>query len=331
MVQGMKYDVVTIGSAVWDVFMSVHDARELDVKEFSGSHGLCVPFGSKIEVERVAFASGGGATNAAATFARQGLSVANISVVGRDAHGRAILEELKHSGIDTKYMVARDGAETAYSVVLVSVGGERTILSYKGQGAHWDEVEILWDQFSAKWLYINSLGGSAQTLKSAYTWARMHGVHVATNPGARELHLGADLLAGYWKHADIVGLNQDEVAVLTGVASDDTDKLIQAFHALAPNICIMTNGSKGVTVCDGHTVYEAGIPTWQIVERTGAGDAFHSAFTVEFMKSGSIEKAIQLATANSTSVVQVYGAKAGILSAGDIGPWPLVEVRKRRM
>jgi sugar/nucleoside kinase (ribokinase family) len=327
----MKYDVITIGSAVWDVCISVHDARDLKTKEFAVGHGLCLPMGSKINVDRVVFASGGGATNAAVTFARQDMSVANVSAVGRDSHGQAILEELKGYKVDTKYMVARDGSDTAYSVILVSAGGERTILSYKGQGAHLDEVEIPWDQLSSQWIYINSLGGSAQTLQDAYTWAQVHGVHVATNPGALELELGAGVLAGYWKHADIVGLNQEEVAGLTGVAYDDSEKLIRALHALAPHICIMTNGSKGVLVCDGEYIYEAGIPAWEVVERTGAGDAFHAAFTAEFARSGSIEKAIQLATANSTSVVMQYGAKAGILAKGDMGPWPLVEVRKRRL
>ena len=63
-----------------------------------------------------------------------------------------------------------------------------------------------------------------------------------------------------------------------------------------------------------------------VKERTGSGDAFVSGFVSEYMRSGDIEKAIQLATANASSVVTQYGGKAGILKTGDMGPWPLVEV-----
>jgi sugar/nucleoside kinase (ribokinase family) len=81
-------------------------------------------------------------------------------------------------------------------------------------------------------------------------------------------------------------------------------------------------------VSDGTHRYSAGIPNRDVVERTGAGDAFHSAFIAEFMRSGSIEKSIQLGTANSTSVVMHYGAKEGILQKGDIGAQPLVRVER---
>ncbi|MEK9158079.1 MAG: PfkB family carbohydrate kinase, partial [Patescibacteria group bacterium] len=64
----------------------------------------------------------------------------------------------------------------------------------------------------------------------------------------------------------------------------------------------------------------------KVIDRTGAGDAFASAFVAEYSRSGDIPKSIQLATANASSVVTQYGAKAGILRAGDNGPWPLVEV-----
>ena len=70
------------------------------------------------------------------------------------------------------------------------------------------------------------------------------------------------------------------------------------------------------------------MPDSPIVERTGAGDAFGSGFVSEYVRSGDIKKAIQFATANASSVVAQFGAKAGILKSGDWGPWPLVEVKE---
>ena len=63
-----------------------------------------------------------------------------------------------------------------------------------------------------------------------------------------------------------------------------------------------------------------------MVERTGAGDAWCSGFVSELIKNGDMIKAIQFATANASSVVTKFGARAGILKEGDWGQWPLVEV-----
>ena len=81
-------------------------------------------------------------------------------------------------------------------------------------------------------------------------------------------------------------------------------------------------------VSDQKNIYRAGIPDSPKVERTGAGDAFVSGFTAQYILSnGDITKSIQFATANASSVVAQYGPKAGILHKGDWGLWPLVEVK----
>ena len=95
---------------------------------------------------------------------------------------------------------------------------------------------------------------------------------------------------------------------------------------LIDGIFVMTKGPEGMAVSDGKNIYRAGVPDSPVVERTGAGDASCSGFIAEYMRSGSIEKAIQFATANASSVVTQYGAKAGILKKGDWGEWPLVKV-----
>jgi sugar/nucleoside kinase (ribokinase family) len=132
-----------------------------------------------------------------------------------------------------------------------------------------------------------------------------------------------------WKHFDIVGMNQEEAAAMTGIPYEQEDRVFKAMDEAIGGIFIMTKGSVGVSVSDGSWLYEAGIPNKEVIERTGSGDAFHSGFLSEFIRSGSIEKAIQAGTANASSVVMHYGAKNGILRAGDSGAFVPIEVRKR--
>lgn len=311
--------------------MSADTFKIVENGDFSVGKGICLPFGSKVQIQKIVFTSGGGGTNAAVTFARQGFSTACVGVIGSDPNGSAILDELRREGVDGKYFQIRNEDITAYSVVLVGHGGERTILSYKGEGTHWDAETIPWKRLESKWMYINSLGGHVEMLERIVSHAREHSIHLASNPGPQELALGMERLKPLWKSFDIIGMNQEEAAVLTGIPYNQPEQIFKAMDDAIGGIFILTRGLEGVMISDGRTIFSAGVPNADVVERTGSGDAFHSAFLAEFIRSGSIEKAIQMATANATSVVMQFGAKAGILRAGDIGPWPLVQVQKRAL
>ncbi len=325
------YDIVSIGSATQDVVLSADGIKIIENGDFNVGKGLCLPFGSKVQIQKIVFASGGGGTNAAVTFARQGMKTACVGVIGSDANGAALLDELRREGVDGKYFQIHHDDITAYSVILVGEGGERTILSYKGGGIHWQADAVPWERLRAKWFYVNSLGGHLDMLERIVQFAQDNGIHLASNPGPKEMELGLERLIPLWKHFDIIGMNQEEAAALTGIAYDKPEEIFKAMDKAIGGIFIMTKGQEGTIVSDGRNLYSAGIPVKEVVERTGSGDAFHSGFLAEFIRSGSIEKAVQIGTANATSVVMHYGAKEGILRKNDIGRWPLVQVEKKSL
>ena len=323
------FDVITIGSASRDVFLNTSDFTIVDGKQFVTGEGLCLPSGVKIEIKKVVFATGGGGTNTAVTFARQGLKTACIGVIGSDINGAAIIEELARENVDTEYFQRHNDDMTAYSVILVQDGGERTILSYKGEGQHFQASIVPFDQLKSKWLFLDSLGGHYDLLTAAVDWAKNNNVKIATNPGSKELQHGLEKLKPFLQAASIVSMNQQEAGTLLGKDYQDVDGIFQAMDDIVKGVFVMTRGHDGVIVSDGTNRWSAGVPDSPIIERTGSGDAFISSFVSEYIRSGDISKSIQLATANASSVVTQYGGKAGILKKGDIGPWPLVEVSKK--
>src|SRR3989344_2961177 len=322
------YDIVAIGSATRDIFINADSFESIDISDFSIGKGLCFPLGSKIEIKKIVFTSGGGGTNSALTFARQGLSTACVGVIGNDLNGQEVLNELVKEGIETKYFQKHEDDFTAYSVILVDSLGERTILSYKGEGQHFDVNKIDFGQLQTKWLFLDSLGGHYDLLDKAISWAIANNVKIATNPGGKELDHGLEKLKQLLKNLSIVIMNQEEASRLTGIDYNKEEDIFKLMDKIVGSIFVMTKGPEGVVVSDGKNIYRAGIPNSPIVERTGAGDAFSSGFISEYIHSGDISKAIQFATANASSVVTQYGAKAGILKKDDWGPWPLVEVIK---
>jgi len=322
------FDVVSVGSATRDVLINAADFKSVDMADFSTGKGLCFPLGSKLEIKKIVFTSGGGGTNAAVTFGRQGLTTACVGVVGNDLNGQEVLNELAKEGVDTAYFQKHEDDFTAYSVILVDQSGERTILSYKGEGQHFDASKIPFDQLQTKWLFLDSLGGHYDLLEKAVSWAVANNVKLAANPGGKELDHGLEKLKPMLKNFSIVIMNQEEAAALTGIDYNKEEEIFKFMDEVIGGIFVMTKGPQGVVVSDGQNIYRAGVPDSPIVERTGAGDAFSSGFVSEYIRSGDISKAIQFATANASSVVIQYGGKAGILKKDDWGPWPLVDVIK---
>mgnify|MGYP001575545563 CR=1 FL=1 len=325
------YDIISIGSATRDVFIGLDEFKTIKSDDFISGKGLCLSLGSKLEIKKIVFTTGGGGTNAAVTFARQGLKTAGIGVVSQDSNGKEILAELEREGIDIQYFQKHEDDHTAYSVILVDKSGERTILSYKGEGQHFEFVEVPFDKLQSKWLFLDSLGGHYDLLEGAVNWAVKNDIKLAANPGSKELAHGIEKWKSLLKNFSIFWLNQEEAANLTGIDIKKEKEIFKYLDYLVDGICVMTKGPEGMVVSDGKTLYRAGVPDSPIVERTGAGDASCSGFIAEYIRSGDIIKAIQFGTANASSVVAQYGAKAGILNGGDTGPWPLVKVETEQL
>jgi len=324
------YDVITFGSSTRDVFVKIKEGgfRVVEEKDFVTGKGICYPLGSKVEVEELFFSPGGGGVNSAVTFARQGFNTAAVGVLANDIGGNEILKFLKDEGVETKmFLKSEGGLGTAYSLVLFSSSGERTILTYKGEGKNFDENKIKWDEVEAKWFYVDSLGGNLNLLEKIIETAKEKGVRIAMNPGGKTLEHGLDALRPYLDSIDILALNKEEAARLTGIDYENEKEIFKFMDEIVKGIFIMTKGPEGAVVSDGEKIYRVGAINREAVERTGAGDSFNSGFVAGYIQSdGDIEEALKLAMVNAENVVSYIGATKGILKKGDIGSGPLPEV-----
>ncbi|OGN05249.1 MAG: hypothetical protein A2831_02680 [Candidatus Yanofskybacteria bacterium RIFCSPHIGHO2_01_FULL_44_17] len=325
------FDIITIGSATRDVLLKAEGFELRKHTDSPTGAEQCFPLGSKIEIKEIVFTTGGGGTNAAVTFGRQGFKAACVGVVGSDMVGKEILAELKKERIKPLFQEHSDDM-TAYSTILVHSNAERTILSYKGEGQHFDLKKVPFGKLRAKWFYIDSLGGHYDLLEALVSYAVKNGIKIACNPGGKEIEHGIEKLKPLLSQIDIFITNKEEATQLLGEEkTESTEWILSGLQKAVKGIVVLTDGHNGVRVRMGDREFRAGIPDSPVVERTGAGDAFGSGLVSEYMRSDDIMKAIQFATANASSVVTKFGGKAGILKKGDWGPWPLVEVRESQI
>lgn len=334
------FDVITFGSATRDMFIISKNFQAIKSDDFISGKGLCVPSGAKVYVDDIFFASGGGATNTAATFALQGLKTACVTKVGEDTGGNAILDELKKLGVNIGFILKDKKFKTAYSIILSVPRGERTILVYQGACHELKKSDISWkDLEKTEWFYISGLSGkSAELFEPLINFAYENEIKIAVNPGEAQLKMGIDKLQPLLDKIDIFLVNKEEATKLTCLPYNAEKEIFKRLDVWVKGIAVMTKGPDGVMVSDGREIYSAGIPPSDILDRTGSGDAFCSGFVAGLIqktgresKQDTIKYAIALGTANATGTVQQLGAKNGLLKKGDWGKWKKVEVKSYRI
>ncbi len=335
------FDIITFGSATRDMFVVSKNFKTIRSDDFLTGKGVCAPAGSKIYVDEVVFASGGGATNVAATFALQGLKAACVTKVGADTGGSAILDELKKLGVNTGFILKDKKLKTAYSIVLSIPQKERTILVYEGACHQFKKEDISWQELKkTEWFYLSGLSGkSAELFEPLVNFAFENKIKIVVNPSEAQLKMGIDRLEPLLNKIDIFILNKEEASKLTCIPYNAEKEIFKRLDTWVKGIVVMSNGPEGVKVSDGRNIYEAGIPKSDLVDRTGSGDAFGSGFVAGLIQKtrgkkpdeAAIEYAIQLGTANATGTCQHLGAKNGLLKKGDWGEWERVKVKSYKI
>lgn len=342
------FDIITFGSATQDILVKPrkltvlkYDKKEAPRPEGPGSRSqsdieICFPMGSKIDVEDIKFYSGGGGTNTAATFALQGLKTAFCGAVGDDISGKKITDELKQLKIDSKLVLKTKEKPTNHSIIIFGNDTDRTIFAYRGAAELMGKNNIPWNKIKSKWIYLAPLTGSlCGSFQDIVDFAKKNNIKVACNPSITQLSLNN--FSEIAKKINILILNREEASFLTKMPlygeketgasfnkgarpSTQTDLSALVFkkiNELCPDITVMTKGGEGVVVSDGKNIYRAKPHIERkIVDTTGAGDAFGAGFVAEFIKTGDIEKAIQMGMGNSAGCLSEIGAKNGLLKKG---------------
>jgi len=311
--QRKAFDVVTIGAATRDVFVQSAHFERVRSTEAPDGWDACLPLGAKIPVDDILFETGGGATNAAVTFARFGFKTACISRVGKDIGGTEVFAQLKTEKINTRAIQIDPKKRTAYSIILLAGPGSRAIMTARGAAGDLQMDTVPWNTFSSSWIYLTSVTGNRPALKNIFSHAKETQTHIAWNPGGAEIDLGFKALLPWLMQCDVLSLNREEAAALANVSPRQLEDIIKKLGSLPRMALVITDGDRGAYAHSRGVTWRVPVLTGKRVNTTGAGDAFGSGFVASLMIDGNIQHALQVGTLNAFGVVTHMGAKAGIL------------------
>lgn len=331
------YDVISIGSATRDIFARAkgadihHSGHSISGKE------ACLPLGAKIDIDEFMTDTGGGAANTSVSFSHFGMKAAPVCRVGKDSAGEEIKKSLKNANVDILLVGTDQKTPTAHSIILLVPGGERTILVYRGASAI-DAAAIPWNQLRSRWLYISSLGGNLALLSRILKTAEERKMQVAWNPGGKEISFGIQKLSPFIRQTDVLIMNEEEARTLLSsrvptetsgrgdLASmtrllpppgrgrnDNFDTSLSHLRPLPRRALAITQGARGATAADAQKILHAPAFGKNVVNTTGAGDAFSAGFIAGLWKWDDLSLALRLGILNSGMCVTKMGAKNGLL------------------
>ncbi len=265
--------------------------------------------------------SGGSVANTVAGFANLGGSAAYIGKVRDDQLGSIFEHDMRSFGVDIRLEPASSGSPTARSHVLISADGQRTMQTYLGACTELAIADINIDTVAAPRVillegYVWDIPEGPALCDEAMRIAKTNGTTVSislSDSFCVDRHRDAYMQA-VQSDVDIVFADEDEmIALFQCDTFDNVLKEIVGFD----NLFVMTRSEKGsVIVKDGDTVVQAADPVANVIDSTGAGDAYTAGFLYAWTHDKSLAECARLGTFCGTNVIQQVGARIedGLLS-----------------
>jgi len=349
---------LTIGGAQKDIFIRHKGSTNLDNPSKK----------KKIEIQNpeTYTSTGGGAINAAITFKRLGFATSTFLKMGKDESSQFFLRKLEAEGVSTSDIIYSESNGTGVSFIVPAGPVDNTVLIYRGSNEFLKPEELPIQTIkNSDIVYITSLGGESKNIFLPVVRAAKKGkATVAVNPGSRQIRKDSERLKKALPYIDILTLNNAETkhliyelvrlnpelqqildkenGNLKGESIPEllshqityegiTFNLTQFFKIildLGPKVAVVTHGSQGVYVATKKNIYFfPGLPI-NVVNTTGAGDAFSSTFVATLLKynknlneaieNGCAEKAIVFGVINSSSVISFLDTNKGLLNQDEL-------------
>ena len=300
-------DVVCLGILVADIW-----GRPVDEWPQRGTLGV---------IEEVGIGVGGCAANSGTDLARLGVDVAVMGCLGEDPFADFVLERLSGDTVDVSGITRTTAAGTSSTLVLIDSGGERTFLHYFGANAHVKTNELDMDKISgAKLLHLAGallMPGfdgepQAQVLAAAQAAGVRTCVDVVWDDTSRWMELVAPLLP----YTDFFLPSLSEAQQLTGLKQPED--VAGALLDTGVEVVALTMGEKGCYVCAADA--ELRLPAYpvEVVDGTGAGDAFAAGFIYGYLQEWDLERTAKFASAMGSLATTAAGTTAGIHDYGQI-------------
>ena len=266
--------------------------------------------GETISSDALHIFPGGKGLNQSVALGRAGVSVSHAGAVGKD--GDFLLELLKESCVDTKYIQVLEGVQTGTAIIQNDKSGDNCIILYSGANHQITKEQIantISDFEKGDFLVLqNEING----MDSIVRVAEEKGLKIVLNPSPmNEKILGLPL-----QYVDYFVLNEVEAAQILGlenISEKDGEKIVRELYNTYPHAkIVLTLGAEGSIYFDGEKLYRQRAYKTEVVDTTAAGDTFSGFFIAGILRGDTLEQAMDTAARAAGIAISRPGAAPSI-------------------
>jgi len=285
-----EFDVICLGYSATDYLGIVPHYPEVD---------------TKMELLQFSKQGGGPAATASVTIARLGARVAFVGKVGDDDFGQFMIEELAKEGVDTNNIVIQPNAGSQFAFIVIERHtGKRTIF-WSRSGVAPLQVEELDKDIITSCRVLLTDGHDTWASLQAAIWANEAGIPVVYDAGSvREASIE---LA---EHTDALVASERFAREYTG--QTDPAKAAQAMLSGRRKYSVVTLGENGCVYATQECVVHQPAFQVDVVDTTGAGDAFHGAFAYGILRGWSYREIVEFSSAVAALKCTKLGGRPGL-------------------
>ena len=257
---------------------------------------------------------GGSPSNIAMNVKRLGIGSRVASAVGNDGLGRFLIEKLQSVKINTELL---EQVDYATSMVVVTKSKSSPVpIFYREADYHLAFTERLKSAVAnSKIVHFScwpiSKMPARSTIEKVIEVARKEGTIISFDPNYHPMiwqkgEDGVQYVKSMIGKVDIVKPSEDDAERLFG--KDTYENHVEKFLLLGAKLVIMTLGKEGAIVSNGKETIKCSTLATEVVDTTGAGDAFWSGFYTAIVKGYTIKEALTFGFAVSAYKLKYTGA-----------------------
>jgi len=300
----MKVSVVAVGDANVDLVAPT--------KSFPSR-------GEEVLVEKVEMCPGGSAANLSVAVARLGVSAGFIGRVGNDFFEQFLIKQLEKENVDISQLQVDDKVGTALLFVIVTENGERTMYTFRGANVLLSLEQVDMDYVrNADILHVSGYtlisDPQRKTALQILDAAKKACVFISFDVGVLAPIKATSHVHSVLPSIDLLFLNELEAVSLMGIKRPES--AAESILSLGPEFVALKLGERGCLVLTKHKRFHSPAFQVDVVDTTGAGDAFDAGFLLGIREGWSLEKTARFANA------------VGALSVTRVGAWSALPTRR---
>ncbi|HDJ04951.1 carbohydrate kinase family protein [Candidatus Bathyarchaeota archaeon] len=254
---------------------------------------------------------GGSAANTAVGLARLGVKTGYIGKVAKDREGTLLLEAFRCEGVDTGGVVISERGRSGVVMGYVDTEGGRALYVDPGVNDLLDPEEVKVEYAAgAEFLHLTSFIGDRPFEAQKRLVEALPDVKVTLDPGALYARRGFEALKPIVKRCYALLLNEAELRLLTGIEGyvEGAKFLIDE----GVDVVAVKLGGRGCYVTDGTEEHFIKPYIVDVVDTTGAGDAFNAGFLYGLVRNKTLKMCGLLGNYTASRCIMKAGARNGL-------------------